>query len=148
MDGLDREFDRMITSEPFDYRHKYVRLHQVLGMLGLPFCFFWVYQLHLIWEARTRHRRCRTRVRRGGTRRRTGDAAARASSHVDPTWFSPTHADASRFEPTRAWIGHIGLNRPVSAVSAVSAVLAETTDSGRNSKKKKKKKKTQNAPFY
>ena len=50
MHGPDREFDRMITSEPFDYRHKFVRLHQVLGMLGLPLCFFWVYQLHLIWQ--------------------------------------------------------------------------------------------------
>nr|POE67215.1 hypothetical protein CFP56_68593 [Quercus suber] len=24
MDGLDREFDRMITSEPFDYRHIFI----------------------------------------------------------------------------------------------------------------------------
>ena len=42
MDGLDRDFDTMITSEPCDYGHKYVRLYQVLGMLGLPSCFFWV----------------------------------------------------------------------------------------------------------
>ena len=48
MDGLDYEFDRMITSEPFDYRHKFVRLHQVLSMLGLPFCFFWVYLLGFV----------------------------------------------------------------------------------------------------
>ena len=43
MDGLDRDFDTMITSEPCDYGHKYVRLYQVLGMLGLPSCFFWVW---------------------------------------------------------------------------------------------------------
>ena len=44
MDGLDRDFDKMITSEPCDYRRKYVRLYQVLGMLGLPSsCFFWVW---------------------------------------------------------------------------------------------------------
>ena len=43
LDGLDRDFDKMITSEPCDYRRKYVRLYQVLGMLGLPSsCFFWV----------------------------------------------------------------------------------------------------------
>ena len=85
-------------------------------------------------EARTRHRRCRTHVRRCETRRRAGDAAARASGRVDPTWFSRMRADASRYgfdarrrEPIRA---DSGRNRPVSA---------KTADSGRNSKKKKKK---------
>ena len=62
-----------------------------------------------------------------------------ASGHVDPTWFSPTRADASRHgfdacrrQPNRA---NSGLNRPY---RPESAVLAETADSGRNSKKKKK----------
>ena len=77
-----------------------------------------------------------------------------ASGHVDPTWFSPTRADVSRYgfdarrrEPIRADSGlyrpisaNIGQNRPELPVSAETA---ETADSGRNSKKKK----TQNALF-
>ena len=70
-----------------------------------------------------------------------------ASGHVDPTWFSPTRADASRYgfdarrrEPIRA---DSGRNRPVSA---------GISRNGRNSrfrpKFKKKKKKTQNAPKF
>ena len=31
----DSELDKMITSEFCVYRHKFVRSHQVLGMLGL-----------------------------------------------------------------------------------------------------------------
>ena len=80
-----------------------------------------------VWEARTRHRRCRTRVRRSGTRRCAGDSAARASgrvgprgSHVvftdarrrEPTLLrrTPTQADSGRLGPESGGIGRIGRN--------------------------------------
>ena len=98
------------------------------------------------WEARTRHRRCRTRVGRGDAQGTPLPARPAASGHVDPTWFSPTRADASRYgfdarrrEPIRA---DSGLNRPESAgIGRYLPESAETANSGRNSKKKKKKKK-------
>ena len=50
MDGLDREFDRMITSKPCDYRHKFVRLHQVLSILGFAFLFLLGIPTTFIWQ--------------------------------------------------------------------------------------------------
>ena len=45
----DTELGKMITSEFCVYRHKFVRSHQVLGMLGLPFSSFG-FTLDLIWQ--------------------------------------------------------------------------------------------------
>ena len=54
---------------------------------------------------------------RGDTQGTPLPARPAATCHVDPTWFSPTCADAASTQadspgirPTRAWIGHIGRN--------------------------------------
>ena len=54
---------------------------------------------------------------RGDTQGTPLPARPASTCHVDPTWFSPTRADAASTQadspgirPTRAWIGHIGRN--------------------------------------
>ena len=54
---------------------------------------------------------------RGDTQGTPLPARPAATCHMDPTWFSPTRADAASTQadspgirPTRAWIGHIGRN--------------------------------------
>ena len=47
---------------------------------------------------------------RGDTQGTPLPARPASTCHVDPTWFSSTRADTSRFEPTQAWIGRIGRN--------------------------------------
>ena len=94
--------------------------------------FFSCFSFGVLWiyEARTRHQRCRTRVRCGRTRRRAEDAATRASGRVVPCVFHVLLADSCRCSSDSSRLARIwadsGLNRPESAISA------ETDDSGRN----------------
>ena len=118
---------------------------------GSNLCFL----LYNYWEARTRHQRCAPAsdaVGRGDAQGTPLPVRSAASGHVDPTWFSPTRADASRYgfdarrrEPIRA---DSGLNRPESAgIGRYRPISAGIAGIGRNSRfrpkfKKKKKKKT------
>ena len=86
--------------------------------------------LQFIYEAWTRHQRCRTRIRRGRMWRCAGDVAAYASCRVVPHGFHVLLAHSRRHEPTRLRLG------PIRTESGrLGPKSAETDDSGQNSKK-------------